>query len=90
MTRAADPKPTGLVFTEVRRMDVRVGDLYANGGTVTASRAPEGDEGKWARKYTARKLWFIACGPDFSSCGEAKRYVVVGRRPEGAPAVWQW
>lgn len=81
MTRAGDPKPTGLVFTEVRRMDVRVGDLYANGGTVTKSRAARGDEGKWIADRTTGRLWFFACGPDFSSCGEANRYVVVGRRP---------
>lgn len=83
MTRPGDPKPSGLVFTEVRRKDVRVGDLHANGGTVTESRAATKDEGKWIRTRTVGKLWFFACGPDFSSTGEAKRYVVVGRRPEG-------
>lgn len=81
MTRDINPKPSGLVFLEVRRKDVQVGDLYANGATVTASRAPRADEGKWARKYTRRMLWLIECGPSFSTCGPATGFVVVGRRP---------
>jgi hypothetical protein len=67
-------------WTAVRRSEVQVGDLYANGGSVTeVIVGPHHDPSdKWMSPKRGEVL--IRCGPNFACKGKNTAKLVVGRR----------
>ena len=69
---------------DVAASDVRVGDVYANGASVTeVVRGPRPGDGYLDVK---KGEVLIRCGESFSCKGKAARRVVVGRNPR---FVWE-
>lgn len=71
-------------FMAVKASEVSEGDLYANGGTVTAVHVgpcPTPESGGWKRthKTIPRGKTLIVCGESFSTLGNSGNPVIVGR-----------
>jgi hypothetical protein len=77
-------------YEAVRADEVRPGDIYANGATVTASRPAVDDDCRFGRpSINGRRLplsqcWHLEMGQSMSTTCAASKPVVVGRLQEPA------
>lgn len=88
MATLAETFYAGFDWFPCKSKDVRPGDIYANHGSVTASRPARrgewwGDNGPTADNHEG--MWTIECGKSMRCTGDPSSLIVIGRRRRVSP-----